>query len=76
MQLLDSDLGRWPVGTCGWRARTRGHSIKCLSCSKSADWWVRRAAMDNLIRMVNRSAQGVILFLVIGWLFSQFLLAW
>ena len=31
--------------------------------------------MDNLIHMVNRSAQGVILFLVIGWLFSQFLLA-
>jgi len=31
--------------------------------------------MDNLIRMVNRSAQGVILFLVTGWLVSQFLLA-
>lgn len=31
--------------------------------------------MDNLIRMVNRSAQGVILFLVVAWIFSQFLLA-
>jgi hypothetical protein len=30
--------------------------------------------MDNLIRMVNRSAQGMLLFLLAGWLFSRFLL--
>jgi len=46
-----------------------------LLLSKSGGQIKRSAAMDNLIRMVNRSAQGVMLVLLVAWLFTHFVLA-